>query len=357
MTFLSSRTAASFLATPPVKVNSLVTPPEREMIEIARKMMARCNPAKISSRFSPSESRSRSSAPANTVHGVDARRLIRLHGHGTQFVQTHVHLVGDIAKIPPAPRCTTVVHLKVCNDPMLIDLNPLGVLTADVEHGTRLRIHQVGTEAVAQNLRADMLLGERQRHPAIAGADEVGFLQIDREGGLDHLLDVGRRRFNRIVRFQHASERPPEFIAQLACRRPVLHLDNRLVVDVEQQIVGKVCVARDLFGMSMVARSRDVPEEVGFAFGARSIKFGRLLAQSPEHLTERILHTGRDLGEALTLDLADAGLLQIVELFEKLLETKGSLERAEERVEVDQPMGGGERPPEQRELPVDARLL
>ena len=32
MTFLSSRTAASFLATPPVKVNSLVTPPEREDI-------------------------------------------------------------------------------------------------------------------------------------------------------------------------------------------------------------------------------------------------------------------------------------------------------------------------------------
>src|SRR5450759_1062178 len=109
--------------------------------------------------------------------------------------------------------------------------------------------------------------------------------------------------------------------------------------------------------MSMVARSRDVPEEVGFAFGARSIKFGRLLAQSPEHLTERILHTIRDLGEALTLDLADAGLLQIVELFEKLLETKGSLERAEKRVEVDQRMGVGKRSAEQRELPVDARRL
>src|SRR5450759_2715677 len=109
--------------------------------------------------------------------------------------------------------------------------------------------------------------------------------------------------------------------------------------------------------MSMVARSRDVPEEVGFAFGARSIKFGRLLAQSPEHLTERILHTGRDLGEALTLDLADAGLLEIVELFEKLLETKGALERAEESVEVDQPMGGGKSPPKQRELPVDAGFL
>jgi hypothetical protein len=44
-----------------------------------------------------------------------------------------------------------------------------------------LRIHQVRAEAVAEDLRADMLLGERQRHPAIAGADQVGFFQIDRE--------------------------------------------------------------------------------------------------------------------------------------------------------------------------------
>ena len=57
-----------------------------------------------------------------------------------------------------------------------------------------------------------------------------------------------------------------------------------------------------------------------------------------EYFAERRLHTGSDLGEAFALNLADAGLLEVVELFEKLLETKGSLERAEERVEIDQRM-------------------
>ena len=159
------------------------------------------------------------------------------------------------------------------------------------------------------------------------------------------------------VRFQHASERAPELIAQLARRRPVFHLDDRLVVDVEQQVVGKVGIARDLFGVRVVTRPRDVAEEVRFAFGAWRVELGRFRPQALEHLAERILHTGCDLGETLALDLADAGLLEIVELFQKLLETKSALKRAEERVEVDQPMGGGKRPAEQRELAVDARFL
>ncbi len=141
--------------------------------------------------------------------------------------------------------------------------------------------------------------------------------------------------FDRWLRFQHTRERPAEFVTQLARWRPILHLDNRFVVDVEKQIVGKVRRARDLFGMGMVARSGDIAEEVRFALGAGSIKFGRLLAQPPEHLAERILDAGLDLGEALALDLADAGPLEIVELFKKLLEAKGSLQHAEERVEFD----------------------
>ncbi len=63
----SARTAASFLATPPVKVNSSWTPPERASSESARRMTARCRPARMSSRFWPSARRSRISAPAKTV--------------------------------------------------------------------------------------------------------------------------------------------------------------------------------------------------------------------------------------------------------------------------------------------------
>ena len=76
-------------------------------------------------------------------------------------MQAHVHFVGNVAKIAPASRRTAVVHLEVRNDPVLVDLNALGILTADVENGARLRIHQVGTQAVAQDFRTDMLLGER----------------------------------------------------------------------------------------------------------------------------------------------------------------------------------------------------
>ena len=72
---LSALTAASFFATPPVNVNSLRMPPERARIDIARRMMARCSPAMMSSRLSPSDRRSRSSAPANTVH-VELMRIV-----------------------------------------------------------------------------------------------------------------------------------------------------------------------------------------------------------------------------------------------------------------------------------------
>src|SRR5271169_3162822 len=202
-----------------------------------------------------------------------------------------------------------------------------------------------------------MLFGERQCHPTIAGADEVGFLQIDGERAFYHLLDIGRRRFDRRFCFQQAPERAPKFFAQLARWRPVLNLYDRLVIDVEKQVIRKARLARDFFGMGMVARSCDIPEEIRFALGAGRIELGRLPAQPLEDFAERSLHAGPGLSKAFALNLADAGLLEIVELFEKLLETKGPLQRAEERIELDQSVGVGKRPPEQGELPVDMCLL
>ena len=181
-----------------------------------------------------------------------------------------------------------------------------------------------------------MLLGEWQRHAAIAGADEIGFLQIDCERSLDHLLNVGRRRFDRIVRFQHAVERAPEFIAQLACRRPVFHLDDRLVVDVEKQVIGKVRPRARLLRRgsgSAILRYRGRSPICAWRRAHRAL--------APPCANAETLHRAKsftpdaDLGKALALNLADAGLLEIVELFEKLLETKGPLQRAEERVEID----------------------
>ena len=58
------------------------------------------------------------------------------------------------------------------------------------------------------------------------------------------------------VHGEHAGERAAELVAQLARGRPVLHVDDRLVVDVEQQLVGQACGARDLLGMGVIARAR-----------------------------------------------------------------------------------------------------
>src|SRR6185369_15891052 len=117
-------TAASFLATPPVNVNWSRTPPERARIDIARRMMERCRPAMMSSRLSPRLSRSRSSAPANTVQ-VELMR--------TAFV----HFIGDVAQVAPAARGAAVVHLEALHDARRVDLDRLGVLAADVQHGSR----------------------------------------------------------------------------------------------------------------------------------------------------------------------------------------------------------------------------
>ena len=215
----------------------------------------------------------------------------------------------------------------------------------------------MGAEPVAEDFRADVLLGKGQRHAAIAGADQIGFLQHDGERRFDHLLDVSRRRFDRRFARQHAGERAAELVAQLARGRPVFHFDNGFVVDVEQQVVGKLRLLRHLLGMRVVARAGDVAEEVGLALGAGGVKLGRFLAQPAEHLDQRILHAGFEPGKALALDLAAAGLLQIVELFEELLKAEGPLQRAEKGVEIDLRMRVAQRPAEQRELPVDIGFL
>ena len=84
---------------------------------MARRMMARCSPARMSSRFSPSDSRSRSSAPANTVQ-VELMRTgaLRLHRQRAQLVQAQVHLVGDVAQVAPAAGGAAVVHLEGGDD-------------------------------------------------------------------------------------------------------------------------------------------------------------------------------------------------------------------------------------------------
>ena len=71
----------------------------------------------MSSRFSPSASRSRSSAPANTVQvELIFTRLGRLHRQRPQLVHAEVHLVGDVAEVAAATGGAAVVHLEAGDD-------------------------------------------------------------------------------------------------------------------------------------------------------------------------------------------------------------------------------------------------
>src|SRR5271157_754153 len=69
---------------------------------------------------------------------IDARRPVRLHRERAQFVQAHIHLVGDIAEITPAAGGAAVVHLEVRDDAVLVDLDALGVLAADMSSTVRV---------------------------------------------------------------------------------------------------------------------------------------------------------------------------------------------------------------------------
>jgi hypothetical protein len=109
---------------------------------------------------------------------VDADGLVLCIAIGPQLVQAHVHLVGDVAQVAPAAGGAAVVHLEALDDAGRVDLDRLGVLAADVEHGGGARVHHVRAQAVAQDLAADVLLAEGQPRAAVAGADDIGLLHL-----------------------------------------------------------------------------------------------------------------------------------------------------------------------------------
>src|SRR5208282_6031286 len=108
-----------------------------------------------------------------------------------------------------------------------------------------------------------------------------------------------------------------ELVAEIALGRPVLHVDDRLVIDVEKEVVRRGRRARDLLGVYVVARTGDIAEEVRLALGAGRVEGRRLLAQPSEHLAERFLDAGLDLAEALALDMAEAGLFEVPKLLDE----------------------------------------
>src|SRR6516165_2603430 len=110
--------------------------------------------------------------------------------------------------------------------------------------------------------------------------------------------------------------------------------------------------------MIVIARARDIAEEIRLALGAGREQFGCFPAQAPEYLGKGLVDCRGDRGEAIAAYLRNASLLEIVELFEELLQTKRPFQACEKGIELDQACPVAvQRTAEQRELPIDPRLL
>src|SRR3990172_1025608 len=122
---------------------------------------------------------------------VDANWTGEISGEGTELVQTQIHLVRDIAQGAPAPGRAAIVHLEGRDDALIVDLDSLGVLPADVENGASRREKGGGSQAVAENLGADLAFGEGKPLSTIAGAYAADLIQLD----VDHALDRALKSF------------------------------------------------------------------------------------------------------------------------------------------------------------------
>ena len=175
----------------------------------------------MSSRFWPSERRSRNSAPAKTVHVL---LIFTRHGlccaSGPSSCKPEVHLVGDVAEVSPASGRAAVIHLEA--DVRFRLRSTWIALVSCPPMSSTVRVdgkHCVRAQPVAENLAANLLLRKRQALAAIARAHRS---RLDDFGASTpppppravpqpcFLQRLRRRR-------QSALERAPNCVAKLPC--------------------------------------------------------------------------------------------------------------------------------------------
>jgi hypothetical protein len=129
----------------------------------------------------------------------------------------------------------------------------------------------VRAQAVARDLGADVLLGERQPRAAVAGADHVALDHVHIERRIDRRA-TERGGASRAARRRRPQRRHPGAARQSA-RRTVLDLDDRLVVQVQQVSKRMPGIARHFLTDLHEAAAGQVAEEVDLALrvGANSL--------------------------------------------------------------------------------------
>ncbi len=265
---------------------------------------------------------------------IDAHLLGCLHRQRPEFVQAHVHLVGNVAEVAPAAGGAAVVHLEAFDDAVIVHLDRLGVLAADVEYRGRPRVHHVRAQAVAQDFGADVFLGERQARAAVAGADHVALL----ERGIEHALDRRANGGCAARGFRHALERTLQRAHQVRGHGvgvdAVLDFDDRAVEYVEHHVVADAHLLGNGLADGEVAAAGDVAEKVRLAFRPRREQFRRLRLQALENFVQCRGDRCGVVAETRALGVAPAGGLQVGELFQELLQPKVALEVPEEIIEL-----------------------
>ena len=173
-----------------------------------------------------------------------------------------------------------------------------------------------------------MLLGEGQADPAVAGADDVGFLQRNGQG-VAHRLD------HRIPESVAALfEGTQELALDVAGRGMAFHLQNRLVVDVEQQLEGQIALPAHRLARLHEAGAGEIAEEVGLAPGSGFEQRRRRSSQPAEDFRQGRPHHGFTSGEAGALDHLEAGVFEIAELFQELNAAEIALQVGQDAVDL-----------------------
>ncbi len=235
-------------------------------------------------------------------------------------MQAEAELVGDVAEVAPAAGRAAIVHLKRRDDAVLVDLDGLGVLAADVEDRARAREDAVRAAAVAEDFASDRVLREGERLASVAGPDDGNLLDGVARRFVDGVRDdVGRA---------HAARRAPEEIARVARAQARLDLEDRAVVERDERLEGDLARSRERLRLGHERGARQIAEEVAPPRGALDERRWRARLDRVDHLRRRTLERRAVRSRRLREVVRDRAP-QLVEVTDKKLEPKRLAERDE----------------------------
>ena len=203
-----------------------------------------------------------------------------------------------------------------------------------------------------------MLFRKRQPRTTVASANQVAFFQFGIQNALDWGLHLGAPG----CRFRQGDESPLQRCGQVATYRvgidAVFDFDDGAVKHIEQEVVARSRFLGHRLANSEVLAAGNVAEKVRLPIGARPEELSRFTLQTAEHFGQRHLHCPAGVAELGRGQAAVAGLFQVAELLQVLLQPEITLELAEKTIErAIERTGRAQRLAKQVKARVDQGLL